>query len=123
MMKVVPFKDVNVDEEFVYLAKTYRKIVKPNGKVGAIDIVSKLIFPDCNHWTTCYVSRSDTVSEITQTNPNRTNFSIVGNDGELYNIISLTPSQTRLLDWLDDNGYLSDDINIEKAPSIKVIEV
>lgn len=123
MMKVIPFKDVNVDEEFVYLAKTYRKIVKPNGKVGAIDIVSKLIFPDCNHWTTCYVSRSDTVSEITQTNPNRTNFSIVGNDGELYNIISLTPSQTRLLDWLDDNGYLSDDINIEKAPSIKVIEV
>ena len=123
MMKVIPFKDVNVDEEFVYLAKTYRKIVKPNGKVGAIDTVSKLIFPDCNHWTTCYVSRSDTVSEITQTNPNRTNFSIVGNDGELYNIISLTPSQTRLLDWLDDNGYLSDDINIEKAPSIKVIEV
>lgn len=123
MMRVIPFKDVNVDEEFIYLAKTYRKIVKPNGKVGAIDIVSKLIFPDCNHWTTCYVSRSDTVSEITQTNPNRTNFSIVGNDGELYNIISLTPSQTRLLDWLDDNGYLSDDINIEKAPSIKVIEV
>ena len=123
MMKVIPFKDVNVDEEFVYLAKTYRKIVKPNGKVGAIDIVSKLIFPDCNHWTTCYVSRSDTVSEITQTNPNRTNFSIVGNDGELYNIISLTSSQARLLDWLDDNGYLSDDINIEKAPSIKVIEV
>lgn len=123
MMKVIPFKDVNVDEEFVYLTKTYRKIVKPNGKVGAIDIVSKLIFPDCNHWTTCCVSRSDTVSEITQTNPNRTNFSIVGNDGELYNIISLTPSQTRLLDWLDDNGYLSDDINIEKAPSIKVIEI
>lgn len=123
MMKVIPFKDVNVDEEFIYLAKTYRKIVKPNGKVGAIDIVSKLIFPDCNHWTACYVSRSDTVSEITQTNPNRTNFSIVGNDGELYNIISLTPSQTRLLDWLDDNGYLSDGINIEKAPSIKVIEV
>ena len=123
MMKVIPFKDVNVDEEFIYLAKTYRKIVKPNGKVGAIDIVSKLIFPDCNHWTTCCVSRSDTVSEITQTNPNRTNFSIVGNDGELYNIISLTPSQARLLDWLDDNGYLSDDINIEKAPSIKVIEV
>ena len=123
MMKVIPFNDVNVNEEFIYLAKTYRKIIKPNGKVGAMDTVSKLIFPDCKHWTTCFVSRSDTVSEITNTNPNRTNFSIVGNDGELYNIVSLTPSQTRLLDWLDDNGYLSDAINIEKAPSIKVIEV
>ena len=123
MMKVIPFNDVNVNEEFIYLAKTYRKIIKPNGKVGAMDTVSQLIFPDCKHWTTCFVSRSDTVSEITNTNPNRTNFSIVGNDGELYNIVSLTPSQTRLLDWLDDNGYLSDAINIEKAPSIKVIEV
>lgn len=123
MMKIVAFKDVNVDEEFVYLAKTYRKIVKPNGKVGAIDIVSKLIFPDCNHWTTCCVSRSDTVSEITQTNPNRTNFSIISDRGELYNIISLTPSQIRLLEWLEDNGYISDDINIEKTSSLKIIEI
>ena len=123
MMKIVAFKDVNVDEEFIYLARTYRKVIKPNGKIGALDTVSQQIYPDCNRWTTCYVSRSDTVSEITKTSPNRTNFSIVGNDGELYNIISLTPSQTRLLDWLDNNGYLSDGINIEKAPSIKVIEV
>lgn len=123
MMKVIPFKDVNVDEEFVYLAKTYRKIVKPNGKVGAIDTVSKLIFPDCNHWTTCYVSRSDTVSETITANPNRTNFSIIGNDGELYNVISLTPPQIRLLEWLDDNGYISEDINIEKTSSFKIIEI
>ena len=123
MMKVIPFNDVNVNEEFIYLAKTYRKIIKPNGKVGAMDTVSKLIFPDCKHWTTCCVSRSDTVSEITNTNPNRTNFSIIGDNGELYNIISLTPSQIRLLKWLDDNGYISEDINIEKTSSFKVIEI
>ena len=123
MMKVIPFKDVNVDEEFVYLAKTYRKIIKPNGKVGAIDIVSKLIFPDCNHWTTCCVSRSDTVSEITQTNPNRTNFSIINNDGELLDIISLTPSQVRLLEWLGDNEYLSEDLIITTTDPKKVIEI
>ena len=123
MMKIVAFKDVNVDEEFIYLARTYRKVIKPNGKIGALDTVSQQIYPDCNRWTTCYVSRSDTVSEITKTNPNRTNFSIVGDDGTLYNIISLTPSQIRLLKWLDDNGYISEDINIEKTSSFKVIEI
>ena len=124
MMKVIPFKDVNVDEEFVYLAKTYRKIVKPNGKVGAIDIVSKLIFPDCNHWTTCCVSRSDTVSEITTANPNRTNFSITNSEeGELYDIISLTPSQIRLVKWLCDHDFISEDIVINEVSSIKVTEI
>ena len=123
MMKIVAFKDVNIDEEFIYLARTYRKVIKPNGKIGALDTISQQIYPDCNRWTTCYVSRSDTASEITKTNPNRTNFSIVGDDGTLYNIISLTPSQIRLLKWLDDNGYISEDINIEETTSFKVIEI
>ena len=123
MMKIVAFKDVNIDEEFIYLARTYRKVIKPNGKIGALDTVSQQIYPDCNRWTTCYVSRSDTVSEITKTNPNRTNFSIIGDNGELYNIISLTPSQIRLLKWLDDNDYLVEDINIEKTSLFKVIEI
>ena len=117
MMKIVTFKDVNIDEEFFYRSRTYRKVIKPNGKVGALDLVSQQIYPDCKHWTECFVSCSDTNS------PNRTNFSIIGDSGELYNIISLTPSQIRLLKWLDDNGYISEDINIEKTSSIKVIEI
>ena len=112
------FNAMELGTEFVYLGRKYKKITKPNGKVGAIDLITQVIYPDCKHWTSCIVSIPDK-----KDTPNRTNFSIVGNDGELYNIISLTPSQTRLLDWLDDNGYLSDAINIEKAPSIKVIEV
>lgn len=112
------FNAMELGTEFVYLGRKYKKITKPNGKVGAIDLITQVIYPDCKHWTSCIVLVPDK-----KDTPNRTNFSIVGNDGELYNIISLTPSQTRLLDWLDDNGYLSDDINIEKAPSIKVIEV
>ena len=123
MIEIVSFKNVKDNEEFVYLDHAYRKVITSTGRVGALNLISQQIYPDCEYWTNCFVFRSDTNSEITKTNPNRTNFSIVGNDGELYNIISLTPSQTRLLDWLDDNGYFSDDINIEKAPSIKVIEV
>ena len=124
MMKVIPFDDVNVNEEFIYLAKTYRKIIKPNGKVGAMDTVSKLIFPDCKHWTTCSVSRSDTNSETITANSNRTNFSIINSEnGELYNIISLTPSQIRLLKWLCDNDFISEDIIINETPPIKVTEI
>ena len=123
MIEIVSFKNVKDNEEFVYLDHAYRKVITSTGRVGALNLISQQIYPDCEYWTNCFVFRSDTNSEITKTNPNRTNFSIISNDGELYNIISLTPSQTRLLDWLDDNGYFSDDINIEKAPSIKVIEV
>ena len=97
MIKLVSFDDVKVNEEFIYLSKTYRKIIKPSGKVGALDTVSQLIFPDCKYWVDCFVFRSDVNSEITKTNTDRTNFSIASNDGELYNIIALTPSQTRLL--------------------------
>ena len=123
MMKVIPFKDVNVDEEFIYLARTYRKVIKPNGKIGALDTVSQQIYPDCNRWTTCYVSRSDTASEITKTNPDRKTFSIINNDGELLDIISLTPSQVRLLEWLGDNEYLSEDLIITTTNPKKVIEI
>ena len=121
MIKTVSFDDVKVNEEFVYLSRTYRKVIKPNGKVGALDTVSQQISPDCKHWITCFVFRSDVNSEITKTNPNRTNFSIVNFDGECHNIISLTDSQIKFLEWLDNNGYISDDINIEKAPTIQVI--
>ena len=123
MIEIVSFKNVKDNEEFVYLDHAYRKVITSTGRVGALNLISQQIYPDCEYWTNCFVFRSDTNSEITKTTPNRTNFSIVGNDGELYNIVSLTPSQTRLLDWLDDNGYLLDDINIEKAPSIKIIEI
>ena len=119
MMKIVSFKDVNVNEEFKYLSRTYRKIVKPNGKVGALDLISQQIYPDCKYWTECCVSRPDTKPEKST----RTNFSIIGDDGELYNIIALTPSQIRLLEWLDDNGYITEDINIEKTSSMKIIEI
>ena len=123
MIEIVSFKNVKDNEEFVYLDHAYRKVITSTGRVGALNLISQQIYPDCEYWTNCFVFRSDTNSEITKTTPNRTNFSIVGNDGELYNIVSLTPSQTRLLDWLDDNGYLLDDINIEKAPSMKIIEI
>ena len=123
MMKIVAFKDVNIDEEFIYLARTYRKIIKPNGKIGALDTVSQQIYPDCNRWTTCYVSRSDTASEITKTNSNRTNFSIISDNGELYNIISLTPSQTRLLKWLCDNEFISEDIVINETSPTTITEI
>ena len=123
MIEIVSFKNVKDNEEFVYLDHAYRKVITSTGRVGALNLISQQIYPDCEYWTNCFVFRSDTNSEITKTTPNRTNFSIVGNDGELYNIISLTPSQIRLLKWLDDNGYISEDINIEKTSSFKVIEI
>lgn len=124
MMKVIPFKDVNDKEEFIYLAKTYRKIITSTGRIGAVDTVSQQIYSDCNHWTTCFVSRPDTNSETITANPNRTNFSIINNeDGELYDIISLTPSQIRLLKWLCDNDFISEDIVINETSSIKVTEI
>ena len=124
MIKIVSFNDVNVNEEFIYLAKTYRKIIKPNGKVGAMDTVSQLIFPDCKHWVTCFVFRPDTNFEIPTANPDRTNFSIINNeDGELYNIISLTPPQIRLLKWLCDNDFISEDIVINETSPITITEI
>ena len=112
------FNAMELGTEFVYLGRRYKKITKPNGKVGAIDLITQVIYPDCKHWTSCIVSIPDK-----KDTPNRTNFSIIGDSGELYNIISLTPSQIRLLKWLDDNGYISEDINIEKTSSFKVIEI
>lgn len=112
------FNAMELGTEFMYHGRQYKKITKPNGKVGAIDLITQVIYPDCKHWTSCIVEISDK-----KDTPNRTNFSIISDRGELYNIISLTPSQIRLLEWLDDNGYLSDDINIEKTSPIKVIEI
>ena len=112
------FNAMELGTEFMYHGRQYKKITKPNGKVGAIDIITQVIYPDCKHWTSCIVSIPDK-----KDSSNRTNFSIIGDNGELYNIISLTPSQIRLLKWLDDNGYISEDINIEKTSSFKVIEI
>ena len=112
------FNAMELGTEFMYHGRQYKKITKPNGKVGAIDLITQVIYPDCKHWTSCIVDIPDK-----KDTPNRTNFSIIGNDGELYNIISLTPSQIRLLEWLDDNGYISEDINIEKTSSFNIIEI
>ena len=112
------FNAMELGTEFVYFGRKYKKITKPNGKVGAIDLITQVIYPDCKHWTSCIVSIPDKKDL-----PNRTNFSIIGDNGELYNIISLTPSQIRLLKSLDDNGYISEDINIEQPPSFTVIEI
>ena len=112
------FNAMELGTEFTYHGRQYKKITKPNGKVGAIDLITQVIYPDCKHWTSCLVSIPDK-----KDTPNRANFSIIGDKGELYNIISLTPSQIRLLKWLDDNGYISEDINIEKISSFKVIEI
>lgn len=124
MIIAVSFNDVKVNEDFLYLSKGYRKIVKPNGKIGAMDLISQQIYPDCKHWINCFVFRSDTQpAEITSTNPNRTTFSIVNNDGELYDIIALTPSQKRLIEWLGDNEYLSEDITIVETSPMKITEI
>ena len=112
------FNAMELGTEFVYLGRKYKKITKPNGKVGAIDLITQFIYPDCKHWTSCIVNIPDK-----RDTPSRTNFSIISDRGELYNIISLTPSQIRLLEWLDDNGYISDDINIEKTSSLKITEI
>lgn len=32
-----------------------------------------------------------------------------------YRVVSITPEQDKLLDWLCNNGYINDDVNIEKG--------
>ena len=59
MVKFVPFKDIKIGEEFIYLSRTYRKIRKPNGKVGALHIISQQIYHDCKSWIGCAVFYSD----------------------------------------------------------------
>lgn len=112
------FNSIEVDTEFVYLGRKYKKIIKPNGKVGAIDLITQVIYPDCKHWTSCIVFIPDK-----KDTPNRKTFSIIDNDGELLDLIALTPSQVRLLEWLGDNEYLSDDITIATTSPKKVIEI
>lgn len=112
------FNEIELGTEFVYLNRKYKKITKPNGKVGAIDLVTQVIYPDCKHWTSCFIYI------LTEKNTsNRKTFSIINDDGELLDIIALTPSQVRLLEWLGDNEYLSDDITITTTNPKKVIEI
>lgn len=112
------FNAMELGTEFVYLGRKYKKITKPNGKVGAIDLITQVIYPDCKHWTSCIVHIPDK-----KETPNRKTFSIINNDGELLDIISLTPSQVRLLEWLGDNEYLSDDITITATAPKKITEI
>ena len=124
MIEIVSFKNVKDNEEFVYLDHAYRKVIEPNGKVGALNLISQQIYSDCEYWTNCFVFRSDTNSEITTDNSNRTNFSIINNEsGELYNIISLTFPQTKLLKWLCNNDFISEDIVINETSPITITEI
>lgn len=112
------FNAMELGTEFMYHSRQYKKITKPNGKVGAIDLITQAIYPDCKHWTSCIVDIPDK-----KDTPNRKTFSIINNDGELLDIISLTPSQVRLLEWLGDNEYLSGDLTITAISPKKVIEI
>ena len=112
------FNAMEFGTEFLYLGSTYKKISEPNGKVGAIDLITQVIYPDCKHWTSCIVFIPDK-----KDTPNCKTFSIINNDGELLDIISLTPSQVRLLEWLGDNEYLSEDLTITTTNPKKVIEI
>ena len=112
------FNAMELGTEFVYLGRKYKKITKPNGKVGAIDLITQVIYPDCKHCTSCIVSIPDKKDK-----PNRKTLSITNNDGEMLHIISLTPSQVRLLEWLGDNEYLSEDLIITTTNPKKGIEI
>ena len=112
------FNAMEFGTEFLYLGSTYKKISEPNGKIGAIDLKTKAIYHKCNNWKYCTVFIPDE-KEVS----NRETFSIINNDGELLDIISLTPSQVRLLEWLGDNEYLSEDLTITATSPKKVIEI
>lgn len=112
------FNAMELGTEFVYLGRKYIKITKPNGKVGAMDLVSQQVYPDCKHWTSCIAFIPDK-----KETPNCKTFSIIDDDGELLDIIALTPSQVRLLEWLGDNEYLSDAIAITATAPKKITEI
>ena len=118
MIIATTFNAMELDTEFVYLGRKYRKITKPNGKVGAMDLISQQVYPDCKHWTSCLAFIPDKKDA-----PNRKTFSVINSDGELLDIIALTPSQVRLLEWLGDNEYLSDDITISTTAPKKITEI
>lgn len=112
------FNAIDIGTEFIWLGTKYKKIIKPNGKVGAIDLKTKAIYPDCKNWNYCIVFIPDE-KDVS----NRETFSIINSNGELLDIISLTPSQVRLLKWLGDNEYLSEDLTITETAPKKVIEI
>ena len=113
------FNAMEFGTEFLYLGSTYKKISEPNGKIGAIDLKTKAIYHKCNNWKYCTVFIPDE-KEIS----NRETFSIINSDnGELLDIISLTPSQVKLLKWLDNRGYLSENLTITETAPKKVIEI
>ena len=43
------FNAMELGTEFMYHGRQYKKITKPNGKVGAIDLITQVIYPDCKH--------------------------------------------------------------------------
>lgn len=59
MITTVSFKNVKVNEDFVYRDAPYRKIIKPDGKIGAVNLTSQQIYHGCKHWINCFVFRSD----------------------------------------------------------------
>lgn len=119
----VSFKNVEINEKFTYHGRAFHKIVKSNGKLGAIEIATDQLHPDCSHWHECYVNRIET-NEQKITSPNRITYRVVNNsDGELYNIIALTSAQERFLEWLKANDYICEDITIERGGTLMVEEI
>ena len=112
------FNAMEFGTEFLYLGSTYKKISEPNGKIGAIDLKTKVVYHKCNNWKYCTVFIPDE-KEVS----NRETLSIINSDGELLDIISLTTSQIRLLKWLSNRGYLSENLTITEAAPKKVIEI
>lgn len=119
----VSFKNVEINESFTYHGRAFRKIVKSNGKLGAIEIATDLLHPDCSHWYECYVKRAEKdKQEIVSSN--RTTYRVMNNtDGELYNIIALTSEQERFLKWLKENDYICEDVTIERGGTPMVEEI
>lgn len=119
----VSFKNVKINESFTYHGRAFRKIVKSNGKLGAIEIATDQLYPDCSHWYECYVWRTEKDKQKIDSS-NRTTYRVVNNsDGELYGIIALTFAQERLLQWLKENDYICGDITIERGGTPIVEEI
>ena len=54
------FDSIAVGTEFIYFGAEFKKIILPNGKVGAISLGTHVVHSDdCKHWNTCQVSVPD----------------------------------------------------------------
>lgn len=121
MLKTVNFENVNFNEKFSYMGRTYKKVVCANDEPGAVRIFDGTVYNSCQDWD-CLVGRKE---ENAIEPPKKERKKYIFRDTETEDVygLLLTDEQMAFCTWLNVHEFLINDLDWEQVENLDFIEI